>query len=167
MKTVRRYILDALAAALLAGCIGSGPANAQPGAGKFTLPFEANWNGITLAPGHYTFRFDRPLGTMSLVRGGKHVGMLLAQSANREIPGGSSLMLEETAGVITVRELRLADWGLILRYGPAKAAAGKVIESRRLVPVTAQGAAIRRGASDSAPLSGTGTAGAHPGAHVQ
>jgi hypothetical protein len=150
MKTVGRYILDALAVALLAGCIGSGPANAQPGSGKFILPVEANWNGITLLPGQYSFRFDRPLGTMLLVRGGQHVGMLLAQSANREIPGRSSLMLEETGGVIEVRELRLADWGLVLRYGPAKTAAGKVIETRRLVPVTAQGATIRHGAADKA-----------------
>lgn len=154
MKTMRRYIFDSLALALLAGCIGAGPANAQQASGKFSLPVEAHWNGITLRPGNYSFRFDHPLGMMVLARGQKNLAMILAESYYRGPCNESSLMVEEVNGVNSIRELRLAGADLILRYAPPKSARHKVIEARRLIPVTAQGAAVKRATSIAAPLPG-------------
>jgi hypothetical protein len=162
MKTIRRYIFDSLAVALLAGCIGSGAANAQSVTGKFSLDLETHWNGVTLPPGSYSFRFDRPLGATILTCGKKHVGMVLAQSVDAEASSQSSLMLEEVDGVISVRELRLPDSDLILRYPAAKAGTGKAIETRRLVPVAAQAATIKRVAPIKAPLSGAATGSVRP-----
>lgn len=162
MKTIGRYILDSLAVALLAGCIGSGAANAQSVVGKFNLEFETHWNGFTLQPGSYSFRFDRPLGAMILTCGRKHLGMLLAQSVDPEASSQTSLMLEEVDGVLSVRELRLPDSNLILRYPAAKTATGKAIETRRLVPVTAQAATIKRVTPIKAPLSGAATESTRP-----
>jgi len=162
MKTVGRYIFDSLALALLAGCIGAGPANAQQGTGKFSLPFEAHWNGITLLPGNYSFRFNRPLGGLTLARGYKNVAMILPSSLDRKASTESSLLLEEVNGVPTVCELRLADSDLVLLYRP-QTATQKLIEARRLVPITAQGATLKRGAIIAAPMPGAAPASTRPG----
>ena len=155
MKNIGRSILDSLALALLAGCICSGPANAQQSYGKFTLPVEAQWKGITLPPGHYTFRFERPLGTMAVAREGRHLAMILADSVDHEASSQSSLVLQEAGGVVAIRELRLAGSDLVLNYGPARAAGRKVLETRRMIPVTLQGASVKRTTVAAPPMPGT------------
>jgi hypothetical protein len=162
MKTVRGFVIDSLALALLAGCIGSGPAKAQGAAGQFRLPVEAHWNGITLPPGDYSFHFTKALGAMAVTRGDKQVAWVLAQSVGPWEFSQSSVLLEQSGGVTTLRELRLANADLVLHYGPPKT--GKVVEVRLLVPITTQGASIKR----DAPVAPQDTpARSHPGTTVR
>jgi hypothetical protein len=130
MKTVGRYLFTSLALALLVFCIGSGPANAQGNTCTFDLPFVANWNGITLAPGQYSFRFERPLGLLRLTRGQKYVAAILSASVDRQALTKSSLMIEQSYGVNSVTELRLADWDMVVHFLPVKPANHRAIEER-------------------------------------
>jgi hypothetical protein len=144
MKTVRRFVIDSLTLALLAGCIALGSASAQGVAGQFRLPVEAHWNGITLSPGDYSFHFSKPLGAMAVMRGDKQVAWVLAAYVSPSRSDDSSVVLEKSEGVTSIRELRLADADVVLYYGPSKT--GNVTAAMRLVPVTTRGASIKRAA---------------------
>jgi hypothetical protein len=116
MKTMKHFLFASLALVLLLSCVG--PANAQGIAGKFTLPFTAYWGGATLPPGDYNFVIEHKNGMVYVNRGRSTVGMILPQSVDRAGAAANSLLITQTAGVRSVRELQLGGAGVVLRYSP-------------------------------------------------
>jgi hypothetical protein len=127
--------------ALLAACFVAGHADAQVFQGKFTLPFQARWGQATLAAGEYSFTVDTLSWTgytLRLYRGGKGVGMILAQSYDKSYSGNAELIVEQG----TVCTLRLPRVGIVLQYAPQRPKHITAPEERQLaqlVPVAAAG----------------------------
>jgi hypothetical protein len=139
MKSMKHFLFASLALVLLLSCVGVGPANAQGLAGKFTLPFVAHWGGATLPPGEYHFTISRPNGILYVATGRMNVGMVLPESFNSQYAAASSLLVTQTAGVKSIRELRLASTGVVLYFPPAKATGRMDERELTVIPVCAPG----------------------------
>jgi len=140
MKTIGHYVFSSLALALLASCIAAGPANAGQITGKFTLPFEAQWGGVTLAAGNYSFTLDNAsaMGMLHLVQGQKNIAMITNQGYNPKASERSALVVVQDCGTTSISELRLVGPDVVLYYQPPKAKRGSSTEERQtsqLIPV--------------------------------
>jgi hypothetical protein len=126
--------------ALLAACFVAGHANAQVFQGRFTLTSQAQWGGVTLSPGDYSFTLDSvdAQSFLHLYRGRTGVGMILAQSFDKSYSGHAELTVEQG----TVRTLNIPDLGVIYQYAPQRPKHITAPEERQLaqlVPVAAVG----------------------------
>ena len=119
MKSIRIFMLLNLAIGTLAAIsFTSGLASAQTVTGKFTLPFQAEWNSTTLPAGDYSFRLDEtgPSAKVQVFRGAEHVAYLLSQDAKSS--GKISLVVERTSAGSFVRDLNRPEIGVVLHYAP-------------------------------------------------
>jgi hypothetical protein len=120
MNTKRSLTLIRIAGlALIVACFGAGEAKAQTKyEGTFTLPFTVRWGVAVLPSGDYTFRIDTaappylvriigPSGTSMLTSHG------FGTSKNSD---HSALIVFRNGAKRTVRALRLAEAGLVIRY---------------------------------------------------
>jgi hypothetical protein len=126
--------------ALLAACFVTGHANAQVFQGRFTLASQAQWGGVTLSPGDYSFKLDSvdARSFLHLYRGQTGLGVVLAQSYNPSTSGQTELTVEQG----TVRTLNLPDLGIIYQYAPQRSKRLTAPEEREMaqhISVTAAG----------------------------
>ena len=142
MKTIRSYgWMGFFALALIMSCLGAGVANAQEARGQFTLPFDTCWGQVTLPAGDYSFVVDQAQSASRLVlfHGTEGVAIIHSQGYNPKDADRSFLKVVQERGIASVRELTLADPGVVLYYGahrpkPGSAAAEREIS--QLIPVT-------------------------------
>jgi hypothetical protein len=84
--------------------------------GSFTLPMEARWGQVTLAPGEYTFVIAHDVSSpekLELRRDGRFLGYILA--AARDDAGNgreSSMLLQRSGNTYAVKELRIGEVAL-------------------------------------------------------
>jgi hypothetical protein len=123
--------------ALLVSSLGASLARAQEYAGKFSLPFEARWGQATLPAGDYSFRLDKSLsnGTIQLSHAMKPMGFIKADAHDLSQSGQNSLVLVKTETGKCVRELRLPEIGVVLRYAPAPQRSYKPAERERIAKI--------------------------------
>jgi len=136
MKRLQHFLFASLALVLLLSCVGT--ANAQNLTGKFTLPFVAHWGTVTLAPGDYRFRIERPNGLIYVENGRANIGMLVAASIDQCSAAGNSMLVAQTASVKSIRELRLGSSGVVLYFPAATPSNHRVVqtaETRYLIPI--------------------------------
>ena len=102
---------------LMAG-INATLANAQEIKGKFTMPFEAHWGGITLPPGDYTIALDPAAqSTVEVMQGTRGLGFVLRSGVSEDKKSGPSAMLAvPTPGGYRITTLHLQELGLTLYF---------------------------------------------------
>lgn len=110
-----------LAALVIA--LASGLGNAQEtvqAKGEFTLPFMAQWEGMTLAPGHYSFTLKRSMGDAPIViveRGIRNVGVAQGYvTANRRLHDSSYMAAVRVGAAYRVVSLQLSDLGVEITF---------------------------------------------------
>ncbi len=121
MKTLSLRTLMAATIAVVALSFSTGVAHAQAFyQGTFTLPFTAQWGGMVLTPGQYTFILDSPSSPgVITVRREDHrgVGMVFANGHDvRRKIARSELVAVATGETYRVRALRLAEVGMTLDF---------------------------------------------------
>jgi len=139
MKTIRRFTLSSLVLALLASCLGAGMARAQEMKGKFTLPFDARWGQATLPAGEYSFTVDQSQASARVVLSGYRTAAIIhAQGYNPKSADSSALVLVSDRGMNTVRELKLAELGVVLYFTPSRPhqTAAEERQIARVIPIT-------------------------------
>jgi hypothetical protein len=106
--------------------LSAGLASAQDvAAGKFTLPCEARWGGVELAPGPYWFTVSSASrGSMLTLRDentGHGVGIFMSQGhADRTPSDKGNLILVRNGGKAFVRALELKGLGQTFYYAVPK-----------------------------------------------
>jgi hypothetical protein len=133
---------------VLAGAfVFAGIAKAQEPAceGKFTLPFDAQWGGVTLPAGDYAFRLDSTaLGShiVTVEQGQRKVAMVMAQGHSHVNSAKASvLIVTRGGGRARIQALHLAELGDFL-YGAPKAAGLQMASTPQLVqriPISSTG----------------------------
>lgn len=139
MKTMRSFTLSSLVLALLASCLSAGMARAQEMQGKFTLPFDARWGQATLPAGDYSFTVDQSQGTVRVVLSGYRTGAIIrAQGHDLKTMESSSLVLANDHGINAVRELKLAELGVVLYFTPSRPhqTAAQEKQIAKVIPIT-------------------------------
>jgi hypothetical protein len=117
MKGSRKGILwAALVTVIAIGAIVPGLQAGPSTAGRFTLPFDAQWAGTALTTGDYTISLDRSFGSYGSIvvrRGREVVGMELPQTLDSHENHSLSpaLLCIRHDGMVTVRALRLPNVG--------------------------------------------------------
>lgn len=111
-------------------------ANAQVAAkdARFTLPFEANWEGKILPPGDYTLTVAMVHGSLGTayridVAGVETKATILAMYRPGPVATGSKLVAEAKGSIFNIRELDLAKADLVLTFPGAKPKQAKIAES--------------------------------------
>ena len=133
---MKHFLFASLALVLLLSCVG--PANAQPLAGKFTLPCVAHWGKVTLTPGEYRFKMERPNGVILVENGQANLGMILPTSIGWGYKAGNSMLISQIASVKSIRELRLGSSGIVLYFPAANPSNHRVVqtaETRYLIQI--------------------------------
>jgi hypothetical protein len=142
MKSIRSLMLFKVLTLILAiGALGAsvGSAHAQSANGKFTLPHEARWGNVLLAPGVYTFSLQSPSLPAPIMvgkAGSAQIGVVLPEEVSTEkLAEGSRLVLRrDESGESFVSALYLGDLGLSLHYAPPKAQT-TTAETAKLGPI--------------------------------
>lgn len=78
--------------------------------GSFTLPMQARWGQVALAPGEYTFVIPDKLAVPQLLElrhDGKFVAYILATAQGDGNFNGSSVLLQRSGNTFAVKELRI------------------------------------------------------------
>ena len=136
-----------LALALVGVFIFAGAVNAQEPAceGKFTLPFDAQWGGVTLPSGDYTFTLDSTaLGSyvVTVVQGQRRVAMVMAQGQSHgDSAKASALIVTRSGGRARIHALHLAELGDFF-YGAPKAEGLQMASTPQLIqriPISTNG----------------------------
>jgi len=111
--------------AMLTACFGANLAHAQTLQGKFHLPFEVQWGQAVLPPGNYSFSVGTgtPSANRSVfVRGEDNTAnIIVSPICDDSHAGKNELIVERHGERRAVRELRLADAGLVFSYPAPKA----------------------------------------------
>jgi hypothetical protein len=110
--------------AMLTACFGANLAHAQTLQGKFNLPFEVQWGQAVLPPGDYSFTLtsDGTAYNFVVVHGeGNMTKIILSHYPDSRFSGKSALVVERYAQRGAVRQLRLAEAGLVFSYPVTKA----------------------------------------------
>jgi len=111
--------------ALLTACFGANLAQAQTLQGKFNLPFEVQWGQAVLPPGNYSFTVSTGTafpGHTVFVRGENNTASIITSPIHVDSHSGKNELIVERHGESrAVRELRLADAGLVFSYPAPKA----------------------------------------------
>lgn len=149
MKTNRSlWMVRNLVLALTSACIFAGMANAQAVgySGKFTLPFEAQWGGMTLPAGTYSFTLGFSVGGLEMItveQGARGLGVVMSQGHN---PAGSSepsaLVVARSGGRARIVTLHAVELGTDFYYRPPKAKGRQIASAPELIqqiPVSANG----------------------------
>jgi hypothetical protein len=138
MKNIRSFTLSSLVLALLASCVGAGMAKAQEWQGKFTLPFETRWGQATLPAGDYSFTVDQSQSAARVVLSGEKRAIVHAQGYNPRTMDSSALIVAKDRGINTVRELKLAELGVVLYFTPARPhqTAAEEKQMARAIPIS-------------------------------
>lgn len=139
MKTIRSFTLSSLVLALLASCLSAGMARAQEMQGKFTLPFDARWGQATLPAGDYSFTVDQSQAAAKVVLAGEKARAIIrAQGYDPKEMDSSALVLAKNHGVNTVRELKLAELGVVLYFTPSRPhqTAAEEKQIAKAIPIT-------------------------------
>jgi len=77
------------------------PALAQDAGGKFVLPHEVQWGGVSLPPGEYSYSVEHRAGATVLLRSasGKHSLIVMASTISTiDAPEKTQLLLRNEAG---------------------------------------------------------------------
>src|ERR1035441_7899352 len=112
MSSIRNdTLLHILSLGVLVFCLGGGAANAQSFRGTFSLPNEVRWGAATLQPGAYTFTSEgaRNGYMVRLIQGRTVVATLLSQSHDLAMAGRAKLVMDQSTGSWTVREIHLPE----------------------------------------------------------
>jgi len=113
-----------LALALVGVFIFAGAVNAQEPAcqGKFTLPFEAQWGGVTLPAGGYAFTLNSTaVGSrvVTVVRDQQKVAIVMAQGRSKsDSTKASALIVTRIGGRARIDALHLAEVGDFFYIAP-------------------------------------------------
>ena len=111
-RVVKNLVL-ALAGAFILG--GTVKAQGSACEGKFTLPFDAQWGGVTLLSGDYSFTLDSTaLGSyvVTVVQGQRKVAMVMAQGQSHgDTARTSALIVTRSGGRARIQTLHLAELG--------------------------------------------------------
>jgi len=119
LKMARHLVLALASAGFFAGA-----ASAQEPAceGKFTLPFEAQWGGATLAAGDYAFTLDSTaMGSrvVTVVRDQQKVAIVMAQGRSKsDSTKASALIVTRIGGRARIDALHLAEVGDFFYIAP-------------------------------------------------
>jgi hypothetical protein len=138
MKTIRISMIVRLAMmGLLAVCLSAARAGAQDVKGTFTLPFQAHWGMATLPAGHYSFALDSTGedGILTLFRGTNAVAMVESVGHDDENSGRCELVVVRNGEDRSIRELRLPEMGVVLRYAPYKSRRNRAAEEGEVAEV--------------------------------
>jgi hypothetical protein len=86
--------------------------------GKFTLPTETHWGGVTLPAGDYTFAMSSTTSPYTLyIRGERGNAIIMAASADdRAVSDHAQLNLVDIADVETVQTFDAPELGLTFTY---------------------------------------------------
>jgi len=106
------WVIGSLALSLLAMSLEPTSASAQVYRGKFTLPFAANWSGIVLTPGEYSFSLDKltPTAVIEVQRDGKYLGFVVTVSvSDNNSTAKSELIAIPDGAVHRISVLRVHD----------------------------------------------------------
>lgn len=138
MKSIRSFTLLNLAmGSLLAICFNSGLASAQTMAGRFTLPFEAQWGAATLPAGTYSFTVEG-IGREAKVRvlhGAETVAYMLNQGFDMTPSRSVSLTIARNNEGKFVRDLSLPEIGQIFHFAPPKAERGSTAGEQEIARI--------------------------------
>jgi len=146
-----------VATLFLAGLATAG--NAQNAyQGKFTLPFEAHWGGVTLPAGDYTFTLPAARYPYTLyIRGEATTAIIMAVGFDKKVASGhAQLNLVEIADAQNVQTLEAPELGLTFDFAtpspkhserrearqkttPATTPASQVSENRTSIEVHTSG----------------------------
>ena len=105
----------------VAGIAGVSAANAEQG--KFTLPFEAHWGQVVLAPGEYTITVPNDVTwskVMQLSGAGKTVFVMSGFDTSRPFSDNSFLVVKNVNGTHYVREFASGFSGRSFRFAVPK-----------------------------------------------
>lgn len=143
LKTLKWMKCSLLAAFVIV--LASGLGNAQEtvqAKGEFTLPFMAQWEGMTLAPGHYSFMLKRSMGDAPIViveRGIRNLGVAQGYvTANRRLHGSSYMTAVRVGAAYRIASLQLGDPGVMITFFSPKhelLEASQTAQPARNVPV--------------------------------
>lgn len=138
MKSTRSFNLaKVVLLAVLAAGFSASLASAQELRAKFTLPFEARWGKAILPPGEYSINLDagKPPYMALVQQGQQGVALVMAagQTNQREVTGPSTLIAVRSGGTYRIRELRLAEVGIVLEYNAPKAERRILAQTPRLI----------------------------------
>lgn len=140
MKTAKHVIMVLMLAALAIGATAP-QAAAQVGLkGTFDLPVEAYWGSAVLPAGQYKISMNLDASTTTrlvfLDGEGVHAMILAGSAIPGEVPGRSSLQLEETNGVYVVRRLDAGMVGQSYTFLVPKAARMKAERASSSGPIS-------------------------------
>ncbi len=90
--------------------------------GKFTLPFETHWGGVTLPAGDYTFALpSRTYPYMLYIQGQGGNAIIMAAAADQKVVSGhAQLNLVDVADVQNVQTFEAPELGLTFSYWTPK-----------------------------------------------
>jgi hypothetical protein len=112
--------LKLLLGVLIATCVFSAAANAQPSfVGKFTLPYEVHWDSAVLPAGEYSIRMDS-VAAPAVIRwasGSREVYTRFRIIADSE-KGGACLTITVNGNERRVRSLNLPELGESVIFAP-------------------------------------------------
>ena len=127
-----------LALALVGVFIFAGAVNAQEPAcqGKFTLPFEAQWGGVTLPAGGYAFTLNSTaVGSrvVTVVRDQQKVAIVMAQARSQgDSARASALIVRHSGGRARIDSLHLIELGDFFFSAP-KAEGSQIASAPQLI----------------------------------
>jgi len=133
LRVVKNLVL-ALAGAFILG--GTVKAQGSACEGKFTLPFDAQWGGVTLPSGDYTFMLDSTaLGSyvVTVVQGQRKVAMVMAQARSQgDSARASALIVRHSGGRARIDSLHLIELGDFFFSAP-KAEGSQIASAPQLI----------------------------------
>jgi hypothetical protein len=115
-------LVKILSLGVLVAGINATLANAQEIKGKFTMPFEAHWGGITLPAGDYTIALDPAArSAIKVMQGDRGTGFVLTRGVSEDTKSGASAMLAvPTRGGYRITTLHLEELGVTLYFAQPK-----------------------------------------------
>jgi hypothetical protein len=115
-------IAKALAVAVLLVGASATMANAQEIKGSFTLPFEAHWGNVTLAPGDYTIALDPGVRSyVTVSQGTRGIGFVMTSGISDDTKsGGSAMVAVATSAGYSIATLHLQEQGVTLHFAQPK-----------------------------------------------
>jgi len=140
MKTNRSsWMVRNLVLALAGAAIFVGVANAQDTvyAGNFTLPFEAQWGGLTLPAGDYSLKLGySPAGwdTILIEQDGRKLGMVMSRSHNQDLSSKhSTLVVARSDGRARIVALHVEELRSDFNYGVPRGGARVIASAPELI----------------------------------
>jgi len=132
----KRFALT-LALVTLLGLTAAGASAETITKATFTLPAQAYWNDILLAPGEYTLSLDRNLSGIELVsiRGEGVAARFVVPAGSEEISGHSCLKVDDFNGTSVIRELDAGPVGRAYRFRVSKTVRNLTLRGDAAQPV--------------------------------